>query len=69
MENSSPDVLTMSIQDACRVVGFSRAKMYREINSRRLPVRKAGYRTLVLMSDLKAYIDALPPGGPSEAKP
>ena len=69
MFNLTSNALAVSIGDACSLVGFSRAKMYREINSRRLPVRKAGYRTLILMSDLKAYIDALPQGGPPEEKP
>lgn len=59
--------LAVSIPDAAKLVGFSRAKIYREINAGRLPVRKAGHRTLIRVADLQAYIDELPAGGPVAA--
>jgi len=67
MAPSTSSTLAVSIPDAAKMVGFSRAKIYREINAGRLPVRKAGHRTLIRVSDLQAYIDALPAGGPVAA--
>lgn len=63
----SPDTIAVTINDACRITGLGRSKIYEEINAGRLPVRKAGQRTLIRVSDLQAYIDALPAGGPVAA--
>lgn len=67
MSNSKPTALAVSIGDACGIVGFSRAKIYREINAGRLSVRKAGHRTLIRLTDLEAYINALPQALPTES--
>jgi len=66
MKDYSPEAIAVTINDACRILGLGRSKIYDEINAGRLPVRKAGQRTLIRMSDLRAYIDSLPSGGPGE---
>ena len=61
--NKPSDTITayaMSIATAVRWSGLSRATLYRHIASGRLPVRKCGARTLVLASDLAAFIESLP---------
>jgi excisionase family DNA binding protein len=65
MGNQAPDAIAVTIQDACRITGLGRSKIYEEINARRLRVRKSGQRTVIRMTDLKAFIDALPAGGPA----
>ena len=55
--------IALSIPGAVRCSGLSRATLYRHIANGRLPIRKAGSRTLVLMSDLAAFIESLPGAG------
>ncbi|WP_439620094.1 helix-turn-helix domain-containing protein [Hyphomonas sp.] len=57
-----PEAIAVTINDACRITGLGRSKMYDEINAGRLPIRKAGQRTLIRIVDLQAFIDALPEG-------
>ena len=49
------------VADVLRRVGISRTKFYQEINAGRLKARKIGSKTVVLETDLQAYLDALPP--------
>ena len=50
----------LNLTQVCEATGFSKTKVYREIKSGNLPARKAGKRTLVLVEDLRAYLDNLP---------
>ena len=52
--------IAVSINDACAIAGLGRTKLYEEIKLGRIPIRKAGQRTLIKVSDLQSYIDALP---------
>jgi excisionase family DNA binding protein len=52
--------LVYSIADITKLVGLGRTFVYQEIKEGRLPVRKAGRRTLVLEAELKAWLNALP---------
>ncbi|MEM1151706.1 MAG: helix-turn-helix domain-containing protein [Pseudomonadota bacterium] len=52
--------LTYSISDVQRVSGLGRTKIYELIKSGELPVRKVGSRSLVLVNDLQALLEALP---------
>jgi excisionase family DNA binding protein len=65
MQATQIDAVAVTIPEACRLSGLGRSKIYSEINTGRLPIRKAGSRTLIRVVDLKAYIDALPSGGPA----
>ena len=53
------DVLTVSISDACRVLGIGRSLLYQEISAGRLPVLKAGRRTIIKKSALENWIAGL----------
>lgn len=54
------DKHTLSIAEVTKALGVGRSTLYALIKEGRLPVRKLGTRTLVLRSDLEAFIEALP---------
>ncbi|MDI2073040.1 excisionase family DNA-binding protein [Bradyrhizobium sp. Mp27] len=49
-----------SISEVAKAVGVGRTFLYREIQDRRLRIRKAGRRSLVYEADLRAWLEALP---------
>jgi len=51
--------LTVTIPQACEMTGLGRSTMYRLFDEGKIHKKKAGKRTLILVSDLKAYIDSL----------
>lgn len=61
---SSPQAPTIErangIDEVLYRLGISRSKLYLEIGDGRLVARKIGGRTVVLESDLRRYLDALP---------
>jgi excisionase family DNA binding protein len=50
----------LSIADACTVAGIGRTKIYQAIAEGELVARKYGKRTLILRSDLQAFLANLP---------
>jgi predicted DNA-binding transcriptional regulator AlpA len=54
-------VLAHSITDVCLKTSLGRTALYEEIKAGRLKARKAGRRTVVLDSDLRAWLADLPP--------
>lgn len=54
------DVLAYTIADAVRISGSSRTVLYEENQEGRLPFRKLGRRTLVMRSDLEAWLARTP---------
>ena len=52
--------LAVSIEGAIKASGLGRSKIYDEIRDGRLLARKVGKRTLILMTDLKAWLAAFP---------
>jgi excisionase family DNA binding protein len=52
--------LAYSVSDAAACLGLSRAHLYRVIAAGRLQPRKEGKRTLILRSDLLAFLASLP---------
>lgn len=50
----------LSIQQACEVAGIGRTKVYEAIADKRLKARKFGKRTIILRSDLRQFLAALP---------
>lgn len=61
-ENDSPDdtAMGLSVNEAVRRSSISRSKLYVELKEGRLKARKLGTRTIVLASDLSAWLTALP---------
>ena len=55
-----PAQLAYSVNDAVLVSGLSRTVLYGLMQSGALPRRKVGKRTLILASDLQAYLESLP---------
>jgi predicted DNA-binding transcriptional regulator AlpA len=53
-------VLAHSIPDVCRKTSLGRTALYEEIKAGRLKACKAGRRTVVLDSDLRAWLVSLP---------
>ena len=51
--------LALSIEEACNATGLGRTKLYEAINSGALCARKLGKRTLILQSDLQAFLTGL----------
>ena len=52
--------LAYTILEAIEAGAGSRTKVYEAINSGDLKARKRGTRTIILVEDLKAYLEALP---------
>src|SRR5215470_2181954 len=49
-----------NIPEVMARVGVGRDKLYRLIREGKLPARKLGRKTLILASDLEAFLEALP---------
>ena len=58
--NSGPRPLSVSIDEAARLIGVSRSSVYRRIKEGRLRKVKCGTRTLVPMASLDAFLAAAP---------
>lgn len=52
--------LAVSINEASALAGIGRTKLYEAISDGSLPVRKLGRRSLVIVSDLQAWLERLP---------
>ncbi len=52
--------LYVGIREAARMMGLGRSSLYKEINATRLPVRKAGKRTLIAVEDIEGWFNRLP---------
>jgi excisionase family DNA binding protein len=52
--------LALSVDETARRADSCRDKIYHAINERKLRARKDGRRTIILVSDLEAYLKGLP---------
>lgn len=50
----------LTVEAFCRLYSVGRTYFYQEVNAGRIPVRKAGKRTLVLKEDAEAWLAGLP---------
>ena len=57
---TTPDKLAYSIDESCEIAGVGRTYIYTAIAAGDLTARKAGRRTLILRSDLEAWLAGLP---------
>lgn len=51
--------MALTIEEARTATGLSRGKIYEYINSGELKARKLGKRTLILKTDLEAFLSGL----------
>ncbi|MBM3557417.1 MAG: helix-turn-helix domain-containing protein [Alphaproteobacteria bacterium] len=58
----------LSLDEACVRAGLCKASVYKAIKSGRLVARKNGRRTVVLHSDLLAWLNSLPRIEPNPAR-
>ncbi len=56
-QNQQLTPLSVSVEDAARVVGYSRSGVYELIASGELKTFKIGRRRLILMSELKLWVE------------
>jgi hypothetical protein len=63
--------LAYSIRDVAKLTGLGRSLLFEEIRAGHLLVRKIGRRTIVLHTDLNAWLSGLPDktAGQSNQKP
>jgi excisionase family DNA binding protein len=52
--------LAATINETVEMSGMSRSAIYRAIKENRIPKRKNGGRTLILVSDLETFLKSLP---------
>lgn len=52
--------MAITVDDAVKASGQSRSALYEDIRDGKLVARKRGTRTVILVADLKAYLEALP---------
>jgi len=57
----------LQVPDAVRISGLGRSSIYAAMKEGKLPYRKAGRRTLILVDDLRRFIEALPAGNSTAA--
>ena len=52
--------LAVTVAEACNVASSSRSEIYAAILRGELRARKRGRKTLILMADLRAWVEGLP---------
>lgn len=52
--------LSVTIPEAAEMIGVGRSSIYLLIRGKKLTPRKHGTRTLILVEDLKRYVENLP---------
>ena len=55
-----PESLTVTVREACELLGFGKTSFYRAISEGRLPAKKWGKRTIVMRHDLESFLAGLP---------
>ena len=63
LPNGDLTPIAVSIAQACQISGLSRPTIYRCIAAGRLPTRKLGARTLIIVEELRSFLSNLPQGG------
>lgn len=53
------DQISYSIKETCNKTGFGKTKLYEFINTGKLPAKKYGRKTIILTSDLEAFLSNL----------
>lgn len=59
--------LAHTIPQACKIAATSRTELYRAIGRGELTLRKRGKRSLILATELRRWVEALPAATPNAA--
>ena len=57
------DKIAVTLPEATALSGIGRSSLYKLFNEGKLTPRKAGKRTLILVTELEDYLKSLPLGG------
>lgn len=60
--------IAVTLSEATALSGIGRTTLYKLFNEGKLTPRKAGKRTLILVSELEAFVNSLPKGGRGDAE-
>jgi excisionase family DNA binding protein len=60
VSNEPPAMRAYSIPQAMFALNIGRDKLYKLIREGKLPARKLGRKTLILATDLEAFLESLP---------
>lgn len=52
--------LSVTIPEAAEMIGIGRSSLYALFKEKKITPRKSGKRTLILVDDLKRYVENLP---------
>jgi excisionase family DNA binding protein len=63
--STNPNQLAYEVSEVCEIARISRGALYNAINAGQLRAVKRGRKTLILRSDLEAWVASLPPIRPS----
>lgn len=55
--------LALSVRETCKLSGLGRTTVYELIGSNKLPARKCGRRTIILLDELQQALKDLPRAG------
>jgi len=53
--------LAYTISEACKAAAISRSELYRRMRLGEIVPRRRGCRTIIVASDLKRFVEGLPP--------
>ena len=59
MKEKTVQPLAVRVDEAALMAGMGRSSMFKAIRERKLKARKVGHRTLILVSDLRAWLEGL----------
>jgi hypothetical protein len=60
--------IAYSVDDIVKLVGIGRSLLFEELAAGRILAKKIGRRTVILETDLSAWLKSLPEKGPCESK-
>jgi excisionase family DNA binding protein len=58
--HEAAEPLALSVKEVCKLLRLGRTSFYQQVKLGKMPVRKCGRRTIVLLSELKQALKALP---------
>lgn len=59
-DTESLEPLVVSVQEAERITGHGKTRLYEELAKGNIIAKKSGTRTLIIFNSLRKYIKALP---------